>query len=116
MTKKHKVHKLERRILGKKRDYIVYACVLPGCSFYISRDLAKGTLNTCWKCGAQHALVAKDLQYKKPLCSNCRGTLRPDIAEFNKKKAGRKEIVSSGNDDLKGFIDVALRNILSVNE
>lgn len=107
MAKKH-THKYERRKLGKNKDYIVYACVLPDCTHYLERSLAKGMKSICWKCGNVFTMTMRSLTRRKPVCNDCLGTVRPDIAARNSKfKSTLNEKIKqieTSNEDLLGFL------------
>lgn len=83
-AKTHK-HKLKRVNIGVKKEYIVYKCALSDCSYYVARKLAVGKETICWKCSTVFTMKPRDLDYARPLCINCKGTLRPDIAAHNRR-------------------------------
>ena len=72
---KHKVHKYKKVKLGKEKDYLVYACQLPGCNHYITPELLIGKLGQCYRCN-ETFLVSADMVRKgremlKLHCKDC---------------------------------------------
>lgn len=65
MAKKH-VHRYRRAVLGK--DYVVYKCVLPDCTHYLSEQFIIGKKNLCWRCNEPHIITRK---LAKPHCVKC---------------------------------------------
>lgn len=65
-------HKVRRRNLGRKKDYIVYACVLPNCSYYVVPDLILGKEVICWSCGKPFIMTYGRLIAKPTCCTNKR--------------------------------------------
>lgn len=69
MKVKH-THKYQRETLGK--DYIIYKCVLPGCTHYLPLPLIVGKVSICWNCGMEFIIrKGKNGINKKPKCENC---------------------------------------------
>jgi hypothetical protein len=77
MTKYTHVHRYEKAVLGKKRDYIVYRCNLPGCMHYLPKKLAKGKLSVCNRCENKFVLTPAALELQKPHCLDCTNRRNP---------------------------------------
>lgn len=67
---KHVAHKLQRVKFNK--EYRVYKCVLPGCSFFINEFLVTGRIAICWMCGREFVMTLKSGRLLKPHCPDCR--------------------------------------------
>jgi len=65
------VHKYMRVKLGKKKDFIVFKCMIPGCTHYLQRDLVVGRESICWVCGELMTLSMKTTTLKYPHHSYC---------------------------------------------
>jgi hypothetical protein len=65
------VHKYLRHTF--KSGYVVYKCMLPGCSHYIDAALVAGKQTICWRCGAVCLIPIRDVdnQLKRPHCLSC---------------------------------------------
>jgi hypothetical protein len=61
-------HKYERVRLGKK---YVYKCALPNCPHYVYKELAKGRVSICWRCGDEFVMNTYSVQLAKPHCKKC---------------------------------------------
>lgn len=70
---KCKHHKYQKKILGK--DYLVYKCVNPGCSHYISSELVVGKIAVCFRCDNKFVVtqdqVRKGKEMLKLHCKPC---------------------------------------------
>src|SRR4051812_24615942 len=64
-------HKYIRKKLGKKKDYIVFACQHPACSHYISADLIVGKLSQCNRCNTPFRMTKTAAKKLKPHCKDC---------------------------------------------
>lgn len=76
MTEQH-VHQYQRVRLGD--SYIVYKCMLPGCTHYIRTELAEGRQSICPRCGGVFVLNKANMSAKKPHCKGC-------VKKYNKKE------------------------------
>ena len=63
------IHKYERYIMGK--NYAVMRCVLPNCTHYIRKDLAKNKVSICHRCSNPFIIDGRALKMEKPCCINC---------------------------------------------
>lgn len=67
-------HKLERTNLGKN-GYIVYKCLEPDCTYFISSDLVKGKVTKCHAIGCENEFQLTQLhltrETKRPICESC---------------------------------------------
>ena len=70
------IHKYKKDILGK--DYVIYRCVLPGCTHYLPERLIKGKFCVCWRCGEPFIIK---LLHSKPHCDDCIEKKKPEIDE-----------------------------------
>lgn len=75
MANKSHTHKYQKAKLGKDRSYIVYKCVLPECSHYITPELLPGKLAICFRCESKFVIerdmVRKGREMLKLHCKNC---------------------------------------------
>lgn len=88
MPVKTHIHKYKKAILGGRRivkkdgkryiescgGYEVFKCALPGCTHFVSRELADGRQSLCWNCGGELILNAENLTLVKPTHRECRKT------------------------------------------
>lgn len=76
------VHQYQRKDIGKKEPYIVYACALEGCTHYIHKDFIMGKLSLCNKCLGEFTLDRYAIwqQRVQPYCPDCRG--KKEVNEF----------------------------------
>lgn len=88
MPGKDHIHKVKRLRLGKDGKYIVYACTLKDCTFYMQFKLYIGKETICWGCGRSFILKGfpSDMP-EKPRCDNCkRGKeVKPEMEEATEK-------------------------------
>lgn len=76
MKVKEHLHKYLRVIQDKRKDgstYVVYKCILPGCTHWLRRELLISRLSICWRCGTEMILNTEALTMKKPRHFECRG-------------------------------------------
>jgi hypothetical protein len=64
------VHKYERTTIGKN-SYVVYRCVLPDCTHYLSESLIGGKESICWRCGDICVIPRGGRIPKRPHCEKC---------------------------------------------
>lgn len=66
-------HRYERDTYGKN-GYIIYKCVLPGCSHYVSKELALNKEGLCSSCENKilitKTMIHNDVRY--PRCEKCK--------------------------------------------
>lgn len=62
-------HKYKRVKIGRKKDYVVYACQL-NCSHYVTPEFIVGRVTICFRCGKEFELT-KSLLKVKPTCKDC---------------------------------------------
>jgi hypothetical protein len=80
--KKH-IHKYKRGKLGRK--YVIYECVIPGCSHYIDASRIGNKLSICWRCNAAFVIEGRLRELAKPHCRDCtvpKKEITPDIKKF----------------------------------
>ena len=67
----HKIHKYKKVNLAKSKakPYIVYRCMLPNCSHYVTEKMVLGRISLCWSCN--HPFVIGAFR-AKPICFNCK--------------------------------------------
>lgn len=69
--KKH-LHKYQRVNIGSKtKPYLVYRCMKPGCTHYITPKLALNRACECNRCGKIMVLTKEALTLVKPHCAGC---------------------------------------------
>lgn len=79
-------HQYERTEVGKK-GWIIYRCMLPNCSHYISEALIVGKISLCHGvCGGSVLYTQDDLnqKLKRPMCSECRELRRKQKEEMSR--------------------------------
>ena len=84
------IHQFQRRTIGKDKDYIVYACVLPSCFTYYPEDVIVGKESVCNRCKENVFVIKKNSSSKiphKPHCEEC--THEPRNPGLRKKPAKR---------------------------
>ena len=64
------LHKYQRTILGR-RNWLIYRCMVPGCTHYIDADLILNRLCECWRCGNAMAINKRAALLAKPHCDDC---------------------------------------------
>ncbi len=70
MTKKIScIHKYQRTTLGK--NFLIYRCMVPGCSHYVSAKLMLNRICECWRCGNPMVIDKYSAHLAKPHCENC---------------------------------------------
>jgi len=65
------IHRFTKVNIGKKKDYVVFKCNKPECSYYIPYVLAKNRACECNRCAELMLLDARSMKLKKPHCLNC---------------------------------------------
>jgi len=63
------VHKYKKVTMGK--NFVVYKCVLPGCTHYVRSELAVGRFSLCWMCEGQFVMTEISATRLKPKCQSC---------------------------------------------
>lgn len=102
-------HKYKRILLSKRTGRYVYKCQIPGCSRFLSRELAVGEISTCWRCGGKLVLTMENTSLVKPTCLSCRGKLESvklDGEEYKmpiEKTSEDKVVDESIEEFMKGF-------------
>lgn len=74
MNKYHEgPHKYIKKKIGKKGtlQYIVWKCMIPGCTHYIKNELAENRHTICWRCGVVMVLDKLVMELTRPHCSKC---------------------------------------------
>jgi len=74
------IHKYQRDKLGKK--HIIYRCVIPGCTHYVSRKMAKNRLSICHVCNEPMIIDSFAITLAKPHHNEC----TKKSTRFNKLK------------------------------
>lgn len=86
MTKVKHIHLYERTEVGKK-GWVIYRCMLPGCSHYISEALIVGKISLCHGvCNGTVLYTQDDLnqKLKRPMCHECRELRKQQKEEMSK--------------------------------
>ena len=65
----HKVHKY-LRVKTNKNETVIYRCVLPGCTHYITEEFIIGRECLCWRCKEEVTFVIQGrMKYRtRPYC------------------------------------------------
>lgn len=72
MNQTKHIHKfLKVNLTGKDGKYSVMKCIHSGCPFYINSKLSFGYQVECWRCGEVFTMTVKNVNQKKPHCSDC---------------------------------------------
>lgn len=93
MGRKH-IHKFRKKDIGRKngpndrKEFIVFACSLPDCTYYIEEKLAEGKFCLCNRCGNLMTLTKEAMKLVKPHCPTCtkRKKILPDLSDMFKEK------------------------------
>lgn len=71
------LHKYKKLNIGKKKDYFVYKCLIPGCNRYIAISQSLNELCECNRCGNPMIIDKRVLAHSGgkpmlyPCCINC---------------------------------------------
>ena len=65
------VHKYKRLKIGKKKDFVIFRCFIPGCTHYISEDHIINRDSICWACAKPFTITYKLIKVK-PICQDCK--------------------------------------------
>ncbi len=99
MSKSNKdehAHKLKRIKQGKDGKYIIFRCVLTGCTRTLRKDYVIGVLAQCWACPNKFPMSKATMQ-ARPTCG-CR----------RKEQVVKEAVVITdikGPDDLKALLE-----------
>jgi len=75
MPSQNHVHRYKRAKLGKGKDFIIYQCVLPDCTHYLSAERIVGKKNLCWVCDKPHTIYQdSNGVLARPHCRACTKT------------------------------------------
>ena len=66
------VKKDGQKHIEKCSGYIVFKCMIPNCTHFISKDLVIGRKSICWKCNEPVVLNTENTRLKKPTHVECR--------------------------------------------
>ena len=72
------IHKYVRKKFGSK-GFIIYRCILPGCTHFISADLIIGRESICNKCDKPF-IITINLALARPHCIDCTKGRKSDIS------------------------------------
>jgi len=64
--------------IGKKKDYIIFRCFIPGCTHYISEDHIINRKSLCWACDKPFIIVYKLIKLK-PVCAKCKSERQAEL-------------------------------------
>jgi len=81
------IHQFQRRRIGKEKDYIIYACVLPSCFTYYPEEVIVGKESRCNRCKENVFVIRKNTSGKiphKPHCKEC--TYEPRNPQLRSRK------------------------------
>ena len=85
-------HKYKRKRIGKDKDYIVYACVLPNCNHYITPELLEGKEFLCWRCGKANLAGVLTRNLAKPHCKACTKSKKEETLIKTEPKSHTKNV------------------------
>lgn len=88
------IHKFKRKDIGRKngpndrKKFIVFACILPECTYYVEKALAEGKFCICNRCGSLMTLTKAAMDMASPHCPACtkRKVKLPDLTDILKNK------------------------------
>lgn len=91
--RKH-IHKFRRRDIGRKngpndrKEFIVFACTLPDCTYYIDAKLVENKMCLCNRCGAIMSMTKEAMDMAWPHCPGCVKRRKPivDLTDVLKDK------------------------------
>lgn len=72
--RRHPVHQYVRKELKRKmtdEPYVIFRCMIPGCTHYLREELAEGQKSICNRCGKDFILTKAAMELKKPHCVEC---------------------------------------------
>ena len=81
----HKIHKYYLVKLGKKKDYLIYACALDNCSHRLEKALIINKFSICWKCGEEFKMYKSKHDLTRPYCLPCRKPIVHDTEDLMEK-------------------------------
>lgn len=67
----HKYQRIKWKTRSTGEPYIIFKCMLKGCSHYVPRDLVVGNESICWKCGQPFQMNLSSTYLAKPHCPHC---------------------------------------------
>lgn len=67
----HKYKRITWKTRVSKEPYIVFKCMLPGCTHYTPKDLVVGNETICWRCGKTFQMASVHTYMAKPHCVAC---------------------------------------------
>lgn len=73
MNRHHeRAHKYMKKKVGNKNNpYIVWKCMVPGCTHYITYELGENRHTICWRCGDTTILDKLMMELTRPHCRKC---------------------------------------------
>jgi hypothetical protein len=71
------VHKYKRMKVGRKKDYFIYRCFVPGCTHYIAAEHIINRESLCWACNSPFVITYKLIKVK-PTCQLCKDKRRSE--------------------------------------
>jgi hypothetical protein len=79
-------HKFKRIKQGKDRKYIIFRCILPGCTRTVQKEFINGIPAICWRCGREFIMNATTLQARPGCgCTRKHSKVVAPIAEVETK-------------------------------
>ncbi len=71
------LHKYQRTTLGSKK-FLIYRCMIPGCTHYVDAKLILNRICECWRCSNAMVINKYASQLAKPHCDDCIEKQRSD--------------------------------------
>ena len=66
------LHKYKRFNIGASgKEYLVFRCMMPGCTHYVPVEQALGRPCVCNRCNEPMILNKESVKLSKPHCANC---------------------------------------------
>ena len=62
---------IKKRIGSKESPYVVWKCMIPGCTHYIKFELGENRHTICWRCGGVVVLTKLVMELTRPHCNKC---------------------------------------------
>jgi hypothetical protein len=71
-TGPHKYQRIKWKSRASSGEpYIIFKCMLPGCTHYTPKDLVVGNETICWRCGREFQMGVPHTYMAKPHCIAC---------------------------------------------
>lgn len=75
------IHKYQKVILGRNKDYVLYKCMIPSCTHNLQPELMLGIEAMCYDCGTTFTINSRADLIERLKCLDCRKG--PDVDSFD---------------------------------